>query len=118
MINVTMKMKYKILILLLSIACMCGCDSATTAVGGYSKTRRLSDAEREMFTTVTSSIEGVEYSPMNVATQVVAGTNYRFLCKARETKGSHKRFYAAIVIHQPLPGQGEPHLLSIQREER
>ncbi len=71
-----------------------------------------------MFTSVTASIEGVEYKPMNVATQVVAGTNYRFLCKAKEMNGEGKKYYAAIVIHLPLPGQGEPRLLSIEREER
>ena len=96
----------------------CGCDATNTAVGGYSKTRRLSDSERAMFTSVTASIEGVEYKPMNVATQVVAGTNYRFLCKAKEMNGEGKKYYAAIVIYLPLPGEGEPRLLSIEREER
>lgn len=111
-------MKHNILILLLCTMLFCGCDATNTAVGGYSKTRRLSDSERAMFTSVTSSIEGVEYKPMNVATQVVAGTNYRFLCKAKETSGGGKKYYASIVIHLPLAGQGEPRLLSIEREER
>ena len=111
-------MKHNILILLLCTMLFCGCDATNTAVGGYSKTRRLSDSERAMFTSVTASIEGVEYRPMNVATQVGAGTNYRFLCKAKEMNGEGKKYYAAIVIHLPLPGEGEPRLLSIEREER
>ncbi len=111
-------MKHNILILLFSLMLFCGCDATNTAVGGYSKTRRLSDSERAMFESVIASIEGVEYKPMNVATQVVSGTNYRFLCKAKETDGRSKRYYAAIVIHLPLAGQGEPRVLSIEREER
>lgn len=111
-------MRHNILILLLCTMLFCGCDATNTAVGGYSKTRRLSDSERAMFTSVTASIEGVEYKPMNVATQVVAGTNYRFLCKAKEMNGEGKKYYAAIVIYLPLPGEGEPRLLSIEREER
>lgn len=111
-------MKHNILILLLCTMLFCGCDATNTAVGGYSKTRRLSDSERVMFESVTSSMEGVEYKPMNVATQVVSGTNYRFLCRAKERDGRGKKYYAAIVIHLPLAGQGEPRVLSIEREER
>lgn len=111
-------MKHNILILLLCTMLFCSCGLADTAVGGYTKTRRLSVEERELFTSATSSIEGVEYKPMNVATQVVAGTNYRFLCKAKETGKGGKKYYAAIVIHKPLPGEGEPRVISIEREER
>ena len=47
----------------------CGCDATNTAVGGYSKTRRLSDSERAMFTSVTASIEGVESAKINFLTE-------------------------------------------------
>jgi len=51
----------------------------------------------------------------------VAGTNYRFLCKAREIKADGKRgkkFYAVVVLYRPLPGQGEPRVTSIERQKR
>ena len=53
-----------------------------------------------------------------MATQVVAGTNYRFVCKAREKGRRGKRFDAVIVIYKPLPGQGEPRITSIERSTR
>lgn len=113
-------MKNLIFMFFASMLLFCSCDRLDTAVGGYSKTRRISDSEKELFTTLTASIEGVEYRPMNVATQVVAGTNYRFLCKAREVENGKKgdKYYAVVVIHKPLPHQGEPRIIEIERQKR
>lgn len=90
-------------------------------VGGYSKPRNLTDEEHELFNQTVKTLEGVEYKPMNVSTQIVAGVNYRFLCKARridESGKKGKRYYAAIVVHKPLVGQGEPRILSIEKQSR
>ena len=68
-----------------------------------------------------AKIADVKYEPINVATQIVAGTNYRFLCKGREVKADGKRgkkFYATIILHRPLPDRGEPRILSIERQTR
>ena len=92
-------------------------DSASTnQVGGYSESRRLTDREKELFDEYVARIGDVEYEAL-----IVAGTNYRFLCKAREIKADGKRgkkFYAVVVLYRPLPGQGEPRVTSIERQKR
>ncbi len=95
----------------------CGSNDSRI-VGGYTDQRRPSAEERELFETVTAQIDDIEYKPVSVATQVVAGTNYRFLCKARENRKRGKRFDAVIVIYKPLPGQGEPRITAIERSKR
>lgn len=97
---------------------LCSCSPRQASVGGYSQTRSLTQSEEQLFQSATASIEGVDYEPVNVATQVVAGTNYRFLCKAREQQGNRKKYYAVVVIYKPLAGEGEPRITSIVREER
>lgn len=90
-------------------------------VGGYTKPHSLSDQEQEIFQRATTSLHGVEYKPMNVATQIVAGVNYRFLCKAwrlNEKGKRDKRYYATIVVHKPLAADAELQILSIERQSR
>lgn len=97
-----------------------GNQSQSHVVGGYSKPHNLSDEEQIIFEQATNSLQGVEYKPINVATQIVAGVNYRFLCKARrvdENGKKGKRFYAVIVVHKPLSG-GELRILSIEKQQK
>lgn len=93
-------------------------DDGTEIAGGYSKPRPLTEDEKALFEAAVKGLEGVAYKPMNVATQVVAGTNYRFLCRGRETARKGKRFDAVIVVYKPLPGQGEPRIASVDRQKR
>lgn len=95
-----------------------GITSERSVVGGYSEPRKLSDEERALFDSVAAEIAGVKYEPINVATQIVADTNYRFLCKGKETERRGKKFYAVIVVHKPLPNAGEPRVMSIERQKR
>jgi hypothetical protein len=37
----------------------------------------------DVFNTAMKQIMGVDYQPLAVATQVVAGTNYRFFCNSK-----------------------------------
>ena len=93
----------------------------STQVGGFSEPRKLTDTEESLFEKYIAKIGDMEYEPINVATQIVAGTNYRFLCKGREVKGDGKRgkkFYATIILHRPLPDRGEPRIISIERKKR
>lgn len=99
---------------LTALATACG-GNDTPAVGGYTRQRSLTADERQLFEQIVD-IDGTTYKPRSVATQVVAGTNYRFVCKARDDAG--KRFDAVIVIYKPLPGQGEPRVTSIERSAR
>lgn len=90
----------------------------TEIVGGYSKQRPPTKEEKALFEEAVKGLEGVEYKPLSVATQVVAGTNYRFLCRGRETARKGKRFDAVIVVYKPLPGQGAPRVTSVERQKQ
>ena len=119
-------MKYfYILSLAAVLSCVCvSCDQIFNSspkqavVGGYSESRKLSDEERALFDSVAAEIAGVKYEPINVSTQIVAGVNYRFLCKGKEQERRGKKFYAVIVVHKPLPNAGEPRIISIERQKR
>ena len=72
--------------------------------GGYTRQRPLEASDRELFRRATAGMTGVSYTPESVATQVVAGTNYRFICTAK-----------TAIVFQPLPGQGEAKIAKITR---
>ena len=55
----------------------------TILCGGYTGQRPLEASDRELFRRATAGMTGVSYTPESVATQVVAGTNYRFICTAK-----------------------------------
>jgi len=63
--------------------------------GGYGEYRDLIDEEQAFFESVYQG--EVALTPKQVATQVVAGTNYRFLCESAE--GVTYR----VTIFVPLP---------------
>lgn len=87
----------------------------TVLCGGYTQQRPLSDAERALFRQATDSLTGVSYTPESVATQVVAGTNYRFVCTAKAATPDPAAYEAEIIVYQPLPGRGEPKITKITR---
>ena len=99
-------MKYfYILFLAAVLSCVCvSCDQTPNSspkeavVGGYSEAHKLSDEERALFDSVAAEIAGVKYEPINVSTQIVAGVNYRFLCKGKE----QERFVAKIEKFEEL----------------
>lgn len=49
-------------------------------LGGYTKFRLLSEGEDKILKEVVKNMQGCNYEPLAVATQVVAGTNYKFFC--------------------------------------
>ena len=79
----------------------------TILCGGYTGQRPLEASDRELFRRATTGMTGVSYTPESVATQVVAGTNYRFICTAKTTTPGLETYEAEIIVFQPLPGQGE-----------
>lgn len=81
--------------------------------GGYTEQREPGDEEMELFRSVTAG-ENATYTPLSVSTQVVAGTNYRFWCRYQDEKSSG---HCWITIFKPLPGQGEPKITSIEKEQ-
>jgi len=78
--------------------------------GGYTEQRELSDEDLVLFRKVMGE---VPFTPLSVATQVVAGLNYRFWC--RYDDGSEDApVHCFVTIYQPL--QGEPVISKIQDE--
>jgi len=76
--------------------------------GGYTAYRTLDEQEVKLF---CETYKGdIELEPYKVATQVVAGTNYRFKCKDPQ-----KKIYI-VTIYQPLPGQGDAEVTSVEKE--
>ena len=87
----------------------------TILCGGYTQQRPLEASERELFRQVTAGMTGVSYTPESVGTQVVAGTNYRFVCKAKTVTPNPETYRAEVIVFKPLPGQGEAKITKITR---
>lgn len=66
--------------------------------GAYSEGHKVSKEELEIFEDAYCG--EMELSPISVSTQVVAGTNYKFVCK---DKDGHKYL---LVIYKQLPAYG------------
>lgn len=70
--------------------------------GAYTKQREIDAKEQELFDTVMKGVDSNKtYEAVSVATQVVAGTNYRFAVNSTEN-GNMTEGY--VVIYQPLSG--------------
>lgn len=74
-------------------------------VGAYSKYVKPTAEELALFAAVYQGEPSL--TPVEVASQVVAGVNYSFRCKS--TDGTKYE----VKIFQPLPGQGNPRLISV-----
>ncbi|WP_299627474.1 hypothetical protein [uncultured Tenacibaculum sp.] len=85
-----------------------------TLVGGWTPYGPVTAEDRAIFDEALNGFVGVHYTPESVSTQVVSGTNYRFKCNA-SVPPSEVVWEAIVEIHQPLPGQGKPHIISITR---
>jgi hypothetical protein len=72
----------------------------------------INPSDVAVFETSLSGLVGVGYKPLAVATQVVAGVNYCFLCQAMPVYPDASSFAAKVYIYQPL--QGEPHVTKIE----
>lgn len=68
----------------------------------------LSKEDIQLFDKALEGLVGVNYSPIAVlATQVVAGTNYAYLCEATPAVLNPEPFYAVVVIYEDLSGNTE-----------
>lgn len=85
-------------------------------VGAFTDQRSLEDAEAQLFDQMTSGLVGVKVTPISVATQVVSGTNYKFICKSVSITHEPVTDTIAIWVFQPLPGQGEPRITQLMAQ--
>ena len=111
-----------ILVLLAAIAVTAGgCEilkgqgdsqESKTMAGAYVPMRQVSEEELELFRSLIPSSDTV-YTPLSVATQVVNGTNFKYLCRF-EDKVNSTTGECIAVIYKPLQGKpvlsmlGEP----------
>lgn len=68
---------------------------------------KISKSEKQVFQQAMADLTGVGYSPIAVASQVVAGMNYRFLCNAQATVPNAPNSLAVVEIYQSLDGKVE-----------
>lgn len=84
--------------------------------GGWTNYRDVKEQDQALFTKVMSHLLGVKYTPLRVATQIVAGTNYRFLCEAETITHLTYEYHVLVYIFKPLPGTKEdPYCTNIVR---
>ena len=77
--------------------------------GAYDKPTKVTIEEIALFHKAVDT--RMALTPKKVSRQVVAGTNYEFICKGTDGK-EH-----VVVVFQPLPGQGEPRVTSIDGKD-
>ena len=85
--------------------------------GGWTPyTTEISAESKSVFEKAIKVLLGVTYTPLAVATQVVAGTNFSFFCNAKAVSPNSANEAAMVLVFRPL--QGDPHLVSITRIAR
>ncbi len=86
--------------------------SESTMPGGWTTySCDIQPGEREIFDTAFKGFVGVNYTPLTVATQVVAGVNYSFFCNAKGVYPNAPNQGAMVTIFKPL--EGDPHITAI-----
>jgi flavodoxin len=82
-------------------------------MGGFTDQRALTAEDSAVFAVATKDYAYLKLAPLSVATQVVAGTNYLFVCT---TSGINRPPTETLVkIFKPLPGRGEPELIVMEK---
>lgn len=90
---------------------------STNSVGSYSPFEELTKEDRDVFDAAFKGLVGVTYTPLKVSRQIVAGTNYIFICDAVPATKDPVKYHALVKIFAPLPGKGDPQILDIHRED-
>ena len=87
-------------------------------LGGWTRTAdlKLTDDARKAFEKATDGLTGVSYVPIGLlATQTVAGTNYRILCEATVVYPGAEMYYSIVTVYEDLDGNAS--ILSIANME-
>jgi hypothetical protein len=73
--------------------------------GAFSPYRALAPEDKEIFGKAYDGIAGAKWTPFAVSTQVVAGTNYRFLCGVSLVTAKPVEKLAIAKIFRSLDGE-------------
>lgn len=82
-------------------------------LGGYSEQRPLTAEDSAVFAEATKDYAYLGLKPLSVATQIVAGTNYLFVCEMKAFGGPATQ--TNVKIFKPLPGQGAAELIVVEK---
>ena len=74
-------------------------------LGGWSPYGKPTAGDLKIFNEALAGFVGVKYTPEKVSTQVVAGMNYRFICKAEPSTIEPLQYQATVQIYAPLKGK-------------
>lgn len=92
---------------------------AETIPGGWTEFDfKISKKAKKVFDQAFEGFTGAVYSPLAVATQVVQGTNYCFLCTGKVVYPDAQKFAAKVYIFVPLKSDNpnaKPHITEIER---
>ena len=82
-------------------------------LGGFSEQRPLTAEDSAAFAEATKDYAYLGLKPLSVATQVVAGTNYLFVCEMKAFGGPATQ--TNVKIFKPLPGRGAAELIVVEK---
>lgn len=83
--------------------------------GGYTSLRAFDADEKNLFDQVICQIPGAQHIPLAVATQVVNGIKYAYLCVSKPFHPEAEDYNTLVIIYKPLPNVGKaPSLLEIK----
>jgi len=82
-------------------------------LGGCSEQRPLTAEDSAVFAEATKDYAYLGLKPQSVATQVVAGKNYLFICEMKAFGGPATQ--TNVKIFKPLPGQGVAELIVVEK---
>lgn len=71
--------------------------------GGWTEFHSVTDEEKKLFEKAMT-LAGVNYEPFAVSTQVVSGTNYKFLCNATTVTQTPHLSLAQVIVYAPVDG--------------
>jgi len=82
-------------------------------MGGFTDQRPLAAEDSAVFAAATKDYAYLNLKPLSVATQVVAGTNFLFVCEMKAFGGPASQ--TNVKIFRPLPGRGDPELIFVEK---
>jgi flavodoxin len=82
-------------------------------MGGFSEQRPLAAEDSAVFAEATKDYAYLGLRPLSVSTQIVAGTNYLFVCEMKAFGGPATQ--TNVKIFKPLPGRGVAEMIVVEQ---
>lgn len=85
-------------------------DKLISNDGGWqvAKNNKITKARKKIFTKATKKLTGVKYTPIAyLKSQIVAGKNHCYFCKAEAVTPNASAYFAAVYIYEDLKGNAK-----------